>query len=51
MFNSHEYNIDYVSEAAGPAMKLSAGKLPAPFPKVEGVAPKEEHSSKPINEF
>lgn len=31
-------NIDYIPEGEGPAMKLSAGKLPSPFPKVEAAA-------------
>jgi len=31
-------NIDYIPEGEGPAMKISAGKLPAPFPKVEAAA-------------
>jgi hypothetical protein len=30
-------NIDYIPEGEGPAMKISAGKLPAPFPKVEAA--------------
>jgi len=32
-------NIDYVPVGEGPAMKIAAGKLPAPFPKVAAVAP------------
>jgi hypothetical protein len=34
-------NIDYIPEGEGPAMKIAAGKLPAPFPKVAALAPKE----------
>ena len=34
-------NVDYIPEGEGPAMKLSAGKLPASFPKVEGAAKQE----------
>lgn len=38
-------NIDYIPEGEGLAMKISAGKLPAPFPKVEAAAPKESSAT------
>jgi len=38
-------NIDFIPKGEGPAMKITSGKLPAPFPKVETTLKKESSAT------